>query len=34
MSCGEECKENLNEATAHHNWRFSKFAKNLLKQLK
>ncbi|GAA4270155.1 M1 family metallopeptidase [Hyunsoonleella aestuarii] len=32
-SCGIECQENLKEATKHHNWRFSKFAKELLKKI-
>ncbi len=30
-SCENECKENLEQASKHHNWRFSKFAKELLK---
>ncbi|WP_303317807.1 M1 family metallopeptidase [Flavivirga abyssicola] len=30
-SCGEECQENLQQATKHHNWQFSKFAKEMLK---
>ncbi|MDO5980330.1 M1 family metallopeptidase [Flavivirga spongiicola] len=30
-SCGEECQENLKQATKHHNWQFSKFAKEMLK---
>lgn len=30
--CIDICKENLNQATKHHNWRFSKFAKELLKE--
>ncbi len=33
QSCGDDCQENLKEATAHHNWRFSKFAKDLLKNM-
>ncbi|GAA3606112.1 M1 family metallopeptidase [Flavivirga amylovorans] len=33
-SCGETCQENLKQATKHHNWQFSKFAKEMLKQLK
>jgi aminopeptidase N len=32
-SCGEVCQENLKQATKHHNWRFSKFAKQLLKDI-
>ncbi|WP_298533870.1 M1 family metallopeptidase [uncultured Algibacter sp.] len=31
QACKEVCKENLKEATNHHNWRFKKFAKELLK---
>ncbi|PWH82496.1 aminopeptidase [Algibacter marinivivus] len=31
QACKEECKENLKQATNHHNWRFKKFAKELLK---
>ena len=31
-SCGSRCKENLRQASKHHNWRFSKFAKGLLKE--
>lgn len=30
-SCAEACEENLKQATKHHNWQFSKFAKDLLK---
>ena len=30
-SCGEKCQENLQQATKHHNWQFSKFAKEMLK---
>ncbi|TGV04049.1 M1 family metallopeptidase [Flavivirga rizhaonensis] len=30
-SCGEKCRENLKQATKHHNWQFSKFAKKMLK---
>ncbi|AUP81414.1 M1 family metallopeptidase [Flavivirga eckloniae] len=30
-SCGEACQENLQQATRHHNWQFSKFAKHMLK---
>ena len=31
QACHDTCKENLQQATKHHNWRFSKFAKDLLK---
>mgnify|MGYP000294805682 CR=1 FL=1 len=31
QACNTDCKDNLKEATKHHNWRFSKFAKELLK---
>ena len=31
QACNNVCKENLEQATKHHNWRFSKFAKELLK---
>ncbi|MDD7887676.1 M1 family metallopeptidase [Flavivirga sp. 57AJ16] len=30
-ACGEPCQENLQQATKHHNWQFSKFAKEMLK---
>ncbi|WP_142786271.1 M1 family metallopeptidase [Changchengzhania lutea] len=30
-ACREACQKNLNQATNHHNWRFSKFAKEVLK---
>jgi aminopeptidase N len=30
-ACNEACKENLEQATKHHNWRFVKFAKEMLK---
>jgi len=30
-ACHDVCTENLKQATKHHNWRFSKFAKTLLK---
>ncbi len=33
QACNEVCKENLKQATKHHNWRFSKFAKALLKNI-
>jgi len=33
QSCGEVCQDNLKQATTHHNWRFSKFAKELLKNI-
>lgn len=29
-ACNAQCKENLQQATTHHNWRFKKFAKSLL----
>ncbi|WP_298238070.1 M1 family metallopeptidase [uncultured Algibacter sp.] len=29
-ACNDDCKTNLKQATTHHNWRFSKFAKALL----
>ncbi|NNC50593.1 MAG: M1 family metallopeptidase [Flaviramulus sp.] len=32
QGCIDKCKENLNQATKHHNWRFSQFAKELLKE--
>lgn len=31
QACNDLCKENLKQATKHHNWRFSKFTKALLK---
>jgi aminopeptidase N len=31
QACNAKCKQNLQQATEHHNWRFSKFAKALLK---
>ena len=34
QACNEVCKENLEQATKHHNWQFSKFAKALLKKHK
>jgi len=30
QACNDDCIENLEEATNHHNWRFSKFARELL----
>ena len=33
-ACLTACKENLNEATKHHHWQFSKFAKQMLKLYK
>ncbi|WP_248722786.1 M1 family metallopeptidase [Seonamhaeicola sp. ML3] len=33
-ACNDVCKENLKQATTHHNWRFKKFAKGLLKSMK
>lgn len=32
QACNSDCKENLKQATTHHNWRFKKFAKALLKK--
>ncbi|WP_406683579.1 M1 family metallopeptidase [Seonamhaeicola sp. MEBiC1930] len=32
-ACNTTCKENLKQATTHHNWRFKKFAKHLTEQL-
>jgi aminopeptidase N len=32
QACNDDCKDNLKQATKHHNWRFSKFAKALLKE--
>ena len=29
-ACADDCEENLKQATKHHNWRFSKFAKKML----
>jgi aminopeptidase N len=34
QACNEVCKENLEQATTHHSWQFSKFAKETLKQIK
>ena len=34
QACNDACKENLQQATNHHNWQFSKFAKELLKTIK
>jgi aminopeptidase N len=31
QTCDAICKENLKQASKHHNWRFSKFAKDMLK---
>lgn len=31
QACDAICKENLKQASKHHNWRFSKFAKDMLK---
>ncbi len=33
QACNAICKESLNQATKHHNWRFSKFAKTMLEVL-
>lgn len=30
QACNDSCKDNLKQATAHHNWRFKQFAKSLL----
>ncbi|MFH4966333.1 M1 family metallopeptidase [Gaetbulibacter sp. M235] len=32
-ACDSVCKDNLTQATKHHNWRFSKFSKDMLKGL-
>ena len=32
-ACGSECQSNLEQAKTHHNWRVSKFAKDMLNQL-
>ena len=32
-ACNETCKSNLRHATTHHNWRFKKFAKELLEKI-
>ncbi|WP_375235314.1 M1 family metallopeptidase [Winogradskyella sp.] len=32
-ACGSECQSNLEQAKTHHNWRMSKFAKDMLNQL-
>jgi len=32
-ACNDTCKENLKQATTHHSWQFSKFAKTMLEQL-
>ncbi|WP_396601240.1 M1 family metallopeptidase [Algibacter sp. R77976] len=34
QACTDKCKENLEQATKHHNWRFSKFAKEMVKLTK
>ena len=31
QACNDTCKQNLDQATRHHSWQFSKFAKTLLK---
>ncbi len=33
QACNSICKNHLKEATMHHNWRFKKFAKTLLKHI-
>lgn len=34
QACGSTCKEHLQQATTHHNWRFKKYAQEFLKQMK
>lgn len=31
-ACADDCEENLKQATKHHNWQFSKYAKEMLKR--
>jgi len=33
QACDAICKDNLKQATKHHNWQFSKFAKEMLNQI-
>lgn len=33
QACNDICKEHLKQATTHHSWQFSKFAKELLKSI-
>ncbi len=33
QACNDICKENLQQAAKHHNWRFKKFSKELLKNI-
>ena len=33
QACDAICKDNLNQATKHHNWQFSKYAKEMLNQI-
>lgn len=33
QACNNVCKDNLKQATTHHNWRFKKFVKELLKNI-
>ena len=33
QACNDVCKKNLEQATKHHNWRFSKFSKEMLKSM-
>ncbi|MGA1227365.1 MAG: M1 family metallopeptidase [Tamlana sp.] len=33
QACKDVCRENLKQATTHHSWQFSKFAKELLKSM-
>jgi aminopeptidase N len=32
QACNDNCKDNLKQATSHHNWRFKQFAKSLLEK--
>ncbi|MFV0564208.1 MAG: M1 family metallopeptidase [Flavobacteriaceae bacterium] len=32
-ACNDLCEKNLNQAANHHNWRFSKFAKEMLQEM-
>ena len=31
--CNENCQKNLKQATSHHNWRMSKFAREMLEKI-
>ena len=33
QACDAVCRDNLKQATKHHNWQFSKFAKEMLNQI-